>query len=53
MKENTIMYLSEEKRSVKWNICDTVIVCICLVQGMALFGGVTLLEKVCNCGHRL
>jgi len=28
-------------------------VCICLAQGVALFGGVAMLEQVCHCGHGL
>jgi hypothetical protein len=28
-------------------------VCICLVQGMLLLGGVPLLDEVCHCGDRL
>jgi hypothetical protein len=34
----------------KYNVKDFVVVCICLAQGMALLGGVTLLEEVCHCG---
>jgi len=30
-----------------------VVVCMCLAQGMALLGGVALLEEACHCGHRL
>jgi hypothetical protein len=33
----------------KWNI----IVCICLAQEVALFGGIALMEYVCHCGHGL
>ena len=32
---------------------DIVMVCICLAQGVELLGGMTLLEKVCHCGHGL
>lgn len=30
-----------------------VMVCVCLIQGVAPLGGVVLLEKLCHYGHEL
>jgi hypothetical protein len=39
----------------RWNLTeeDNVMICICLAQGVALLGGVALLEWVCHCGQGL
>jgi len=42
-------YLNKPMKAREWNVK----VCICLAQGVALFGGVALLEWVCHCGCRL
>ena len=43
------MYLNKSMGAMEWNV----MVCICLAQGVAVLGGVALLEWVCHCGHGL
>jgi hypothetical protein len=44
-----LMYLNKSMGAMEWNV----MVCICLAQGVAVLGGVALLEWVCHCGPRL
>ena len=49
-KKNAITDLSGGEASPPTLASGTVGVWICLVQGVALLGGVSLLEEVCHCG---
>lgn len=55
--ENISQLPSKERLSLEFIVifpCTlSVMVYICLIQGMALLGGVDLLELVCHCGHGL
>jgi hypothetical protein len=44
-----LMCLNKPMGGREWNV----VVGICLAQGVALLGGVALLEKVCHCGGGL
>ena len=39
-----------EQRQENKRAYESVMVCICSAQGVALLEGVSLLEKVCHCG---
>ena len=38
---------------LKESMSTSVMISICLAQGVALLGGMTLLEEVCHCRHGL
>jgi hypothetical protein len=44
-----LMCLNKPVGSREWNV----MVCICLVQGVAPLGGIAFLEDMCHCRHAL
>jgi hypothetical protein len=43
--------LNQKGQRCRTGLIQSVVVCKCLAQGVALFGDVTLLEDVCHCGE--